>query len=243
MAQEAAQSVKILLSSEGGKEIFGGYEHYERAKRPWWLGGTLLTYDDALSRLAIMQKASSSLWKERDDFFPVLKAQHFTRLQIAQALDFEAFLPHNLLLKIDRCLMVNGMEGRTPFLDMDVAASLFNLPDAFKIKNKIPQWLLREWLQLNFPTALSFEKQNDFIVPISAWILSKGKEIGFLVAHQKGIAQLCHPEQVESLFLSSNKTSQRFAWAFLCFALWHQIHILKTPSHEDAFTTLGQPYF
>ncbi len=40
-----------------------------------------------------------------------------TRLQVAQATDIADWLPHDLLLKLDRCLMAHGVEGRTPFLD------------------------------------------------------------------------------------------------------------------------------
>lgn len=243
MAQEAEKSVKILLSSEGSNEIFGGYERYESAKRPWWLGGNLLNNKDTLKGLGVMRGSFPYLWKERDDFVPVLKAQDFTRLQIAQALDFEAFLPNDLLLKLDRCLIAHGIEGRTPFLDIGVVETFFNLPDAFKIEKKTLKWLLREWLRLNFPEGESLVKPNDFTLPISRWILSKGKEIGFLVAQQEGVNQLCYPERVKNVFLSSDKTSQHFAWTLLCFALWHQIHILKIPPHEDAFTTLEKSFF
>ena len=243
MAQEAKKSVKVLLSSEGGNELFGGYKRYERAKRPWWLGGALLINDEALKGLGVMRGQFSSLWKERDDFVPVFEAQNFTRLQIAQAIDYEAFLPNDLLLKLDRCLMAHGIEGRTPFLDIGVVETFFNLPDKFKIDKRTFQWLLREWMHLNFPESESFAKPKDFTLSVSEWILSKGKEIGFLVAHQEGVSHLCHSDRVQSLFLSSNKTAQRFAWALLGFALWHQIHILKIPPNGDAFATLVKPLF
>ena len=40
-----------------------------------------------------------------------------TRLAAAQAADVADWLPNDLLLKLDRCLMAHGVEGRTPFLD------------------------------------------------------------------------------------------------------------------------------
>ena len=40
-----------------------------------------------------------------------------TRLQVAQATDCADWLPNDLLIKLDRCLMAHGVEGRTPFLD------------------------------------------------------------------------------------------------------------------------------
>ncbi len=46
-----------------------------------------------------------------------IAAEGGTRLQQAQALDCADWLPNDLLLKVDRCLMAHGLEGRTPFLD------------------------------------------------------------------------------------------------------------------------------
>ena len=47
------------------------------------------------------------------------------RLQIAQAVDCVHWLPNDLLTKLDRCLMAHGVEGRTPFLDPEVAGFAF----------------------------------------------------------------------------------------------------------------------
>ena len=38
LARRARQDVKVVLSGEGGDEIFAGYGRYRSAARPWWLG-------------------------------------------------------------------------------------------------------------------------------------------------------------------------------------------------------------
>jgi asparagine synthase (glutamine-hydrolysing) len=45
------------------------------------------------------------------------------------------WLPHDLLLKLDRCMMAHAVEGRTPFLDPGVAKAAFRLPDAMKLRD------------------------------------------------------------------------------------------------------------
>ena len=59
------------------------------------------------------------------------------------------WLPHDLLLKADRCLMAHAVEGRTPFLDKGVAAAAFRLPDGMKVRDGVGKWILRKWLEKN----------------------------------------------------------------------------------------------
>ena len=74
-----------------------------------------------------------------------------SRLAVAQATDVADWLPHDLLLKLDRCLMAHGVEGRTPFLDPEVALAGFRLPDGLKVRNGRGKYLLRRWLEGAMP--------------------------------------------------------------------------------------------
>src|SRR3984957_9946994 len=39
LARRAREDVKVVLTGEGGDEIFGGYKRYRQATLPWWRGG------------------------------------------------------------------------------------------------------------------------------------------------------------------------------------------------------------
>ena len=108
-----------------------------------------------------------------------------SRLAAAQATDMTDWLPHDLLLKADRCLMAHAVEGRTPFLDKGVAAAAFRLPDAMKLRDGAGEWILRKWLEKNLPMARPFAPKQGFTVPIGEWIKGQGAALGPLVARRR----------------------------------------------------------
>src|SRR5277367_4067172 len=105
-----------------------------------------------------------------------------SRLAQAQATDMADWLPNDLLLKLDRCLMAHAVEGRTPFLDRGVAAAAFRLPDGLKVRDGMGKWLLRRWLERHCEAARPFAPKQRFTVPIGHWIGEQGARLGPLVA-------------------------------------------------------------
>jgi asparagine synthase (glutamine-hydrolysing) len=163
-----------------------------------------------------------------------------SRLAAAQATDMADWLPNDLLLKADRCLMAHAVEGRTPFLDKGVAAAAFRLPDAMKLRDGVGKWILRKWLEKNLPMARPFAPKQGFTVPVGQWIKGRGADLGPLVAHQPGVEAIAHPELVEALFRDIRRWRHGFAcWKLLFYALWHRRHILGLPPVGDVFETLA----
>ncbi len=238
LAESAAKSVKVLFTGIGANELFGAQKH-ENAMKSWWLGGSAFNKEDRLKKCKFMRVKNEALWEELDQILIQLERLKLSKLQLAQAIDLELTLPNNVLLKFDRCLMANGIEGRMPFLDSNVAEISFHLPDHLKLKDKTPQWLLREWLQKNAPDVMRFLKPVPNTIPVEEWVSQQGKEIGHLVAQQEGIKQICRLSEVEVLFTSNKQEMKTMAWNLLCFALWHQVHILGKPALGDVKTTLN----
>ena len=50
--------------------------------------------------------------------------------------DISDYLPGDILVKTDRASMANGLELRTPFLDVDFASFCMSLPYNLKINTK-----------------------------------------------------------------------------------------------------------
>ncbi|MGD1933524.1 MAG: asparagine synthetase B family protein [Candidatus Phaeomarinobacter sp.] len=243
LASVAAQDVKVVLCGEGGDELFAGYGRYRAITRPTWLGGRAMRARGALDSLKLLRSESPE-W--RDGIMAAWNkagSDGRSRLQRAQAVDCADWLPNDLLIKLDRCLMAHSLEGRTPLLDPAIADAAFLLPDSLKLKGRIGKYLLRAWLAKHLPEAEPFARKRGFTVPVGEWIAARGQQLASLVADQPGVQEMCNPDRVRSLFagLSSSpaKHDGQAAWLLLYFALWHQHHILGLPADGTADEVLA----
>ncbi len=240
LAQRAQQDVKVVLSGEGGDEIFAGYPRYQSAMRPWWRGGRAMWARGSFDRVDVLRTRPSS-WR---DGIVAAEAEASdggrSRLAAAQATDMADWMPHGVLLKLDRCLMAHTVEGRTPFLDPGVAKAAFRLPDGMKLRDGLSKWILRKWLEKYLPVAQPFAPRQRFAMPIGDWIKGQGSRLGPLVAAQPGVAEIADPAKVRLLFNHIRRRRQSVAcWKLLFYALWHRRHILALRPAGDVFETLA----
>jgi len=145
------------------------------------------------------------------------------------------------LIKLDRCLMAHSTEGRTPYLDIDVAALAFRLPDELKVKRGLGKWLLRRWLADRLPEAQPLARKRGFTVPVARWISGRAGEIGPLIARSAAVREICQPDAVERLFAATgHKRAARAAWNLLFYALWHRRHIERAVLPPDTVAALAE---
>jgi asparagine synthase (glutamine-hydrolysing) len=236
-----ADGLKVILSGEGGDELFGGYGRYRSVMRPWWAGGRTPRARGILDDLGLLRGEMAG-WRDGIAAAEALATEGGrSRLQIAQAVDCADWLPNDLLVKLDRCLMAHGVEGRTPFLDPAVAALALRLPDELKIRRGLGKWLLRRWLAQQLPMAQPLARKRGFTVPVGRWIAARAAEIGPLVARSEAVRELCEPEGVERVFAAAaQKRAGRAAWTLLFYALWHRRHIEGRELPPDTAAALSE---
>src|SRR6476620_8001351 len=102
MARRARQDVKVVLTGEGGVEIFAGYPRYQSAMKPWWRGGRTMWARGSFDRVDVLRTRPSA-WRDGIAAAEAAAADgDRSRLAAALATDMIDWLPHNLLLKLDR---------------------------------------------------------------------------------------------------------------------------------------------
>jgi asparagine synthase (glutamine-hydrolysing) len=207
LAAVAAESQKVVLCGEGGDELFAGYGRY---KNRWWKN---------------ILKPSHPLTEE---------SENWSRLQTVQYQDIQEYLPNDLLIKLDTCLMAHGLEGRTPFLDKEVSKFAFNLPDALKMQNGHGKFILKTWLNKYRPEIQPFRKKQGFTVPVGTWMTEDAKDISDLIIHNDFIKELLNKSDIDLIpKLMVTEKGAKQCWPILYLCLWAKARLQSqnsTPS-------------
>ncbi len=238
LASEAKKYVKVVLTGEGGDELFGGYgryrSNYRRLLRKGFLEyGLLNDYLNSNSNLAN--------WGY-DLSFTRLKINNsdLTNLQKKQMLDYNEWLPNNILIKLDRCLMAHSLEGRTPLVDSKLFNDFFLMKDNMKIKNNLGKYCLRSLLKKEVSIYDSFLKKKGFTVPIYDWIPKKSKLLSHLLSKNKILYEFIKPSQIKKICMNcaNNKKATTIVWRLLFFSIWFLVHHENVKVEGNSFDML-----
>jgi asparagine synthase (glutamine-hydrolysing) len=161
VSELASRDVKMVLSGDGGDELFAGYHSYtavERRRRQ----APLVPFYKAISRLAgdgrigAIAAARAIDWpsehhRQRNTFNEAerirltgIVAPEDTRLDTppakvdpvtwCQERDLVTYLPDDILTKVDRMSMVHSLEVRVPLLDHKLVEFALRLPLALRLR-------------------------------------------------------------------------------------------------------------
>lgn len=186
VSELAARHVKVVLTGDGGDELFAGYDKYAQFfNQPGvaTLPGTGFqrAYFDSISLFT--PDAKNALYRpeirrqlEGIDSFSVAaqpwfdEATHFDRINQALYLDMQLLLSGNNLVKPDRMGMAVSIEARTPFLDWRVMEFAFRSRGETKLSDQGDKkhWFKRAAAPL-IGDGLAYRKKQMFTVPVGEW--------------------------------------------------------------------------
>lgn len=179
----AVQHVKMVLTGDGGDELFGGYEKFtkyidkfgvdespadfarnyhehivlfnEGDKRELY-SSSLLTQTQSLDTASV-----TAGWLD--------KVPHWDRINQALWLDTAMLLPGNNLVKPDRMAMACSLEARDPFLDKALTEFAFTVRGDFKIQNGETRYAYKRAVEGLLGQNLTYRDKRMFTVPIGEW--------------------------------------------------------------------------
>lgn len=135
------------------------------------------------------------------------------------------FLRDVILAKVDRAGMLNSVEVRSPFLDIDLAASLARVPASMNLRGWEGKRLLRKIGARYLPPDIVRRKKQGFRVPVGRLLCQEAAPLvrEWLDSRRIASAGLFRPEVVDRLVvehLSGHRDHAHKLWALLCFELW-----------------------
>ncbi|MDQ4145284.1 MAG: asparagine synthase (glutamine-hydrolyzing) [Actinomycetota bacterium] len=84
-------------------------------------------------------------------------------------LNFETYLPGDLLVKMDRMSMAHSLETRSPFLDKDLVEYAGRLSPQWKVRGRTGKFILKRAFAHLLPEEILDRPKHGFGVPVGRW--------------------------------------------------------------------------
>jgi len=102
---------------------------------------------------------------------------HADLLQRASRMDFENYLPEDILVKVDRASMLTSLEVRAPWLDHRLVEFAFGkVPSRLKATATARKILPRKLARRLLPREFDIQRKQGFSIPLALWL--QGREWG-----------------------------------------------------------------
>lgn len=216
LSRLARREAAVVLSGDGGDELFGGYGRYfiwknaglrtryrPKTLRAEWRAGRFRkpsAVRDALgfgpgnwARFVTFfgYPERKTLWRPdlvrlADADCPLFSEAHahaadFSGMAYPQSMDFETYLPGDILTKVDVATMFHGLEARPVFLDRLLMEFAARLPDRLKYDGGstgklILQRIVSQW----FPPDFVRRPKQGFGIPRLRWLSPGGSGRGMV---------------------------------------------------------------
>jgi asparagine synthase (glutamine-hydrolysing) len=191
VSELAAKHVKVVLTGDGGDEVFGGYNRY---KEFFALPKTASNDDiiklhlkhnrmnskEQIVQMGLISNDMIDSYEEqlvnyyRDLLEPYSKQDNLNR---ALLIDVFTLLPGNNLVKPDRMGMAHSIEARTPLLDPRLLDYLFKLPGEIKASHDETRTLQKDILKKYFSDEFVDRDKHMLTVPITDWKSKKDVDL------------------------------------------------------------------
>jgi asparagine synthase (glutamine-hydrolysing) len=141
-------------------------------------------------------------------------------------LDLLTLLPGDLLVKVDRASMSEGVEVRLPFLDPAVMGFCLSLPVGLRNRDGQLKWVLRQVLRKYLPDLLIAGQKKGFAVPLAAWLRGCLREWAEELLSEKSLekSEVFSARAVRECWqahLSGKRDCSRALWNVLMFQTSH----------------------
>jgi asparagine synthase (glutamine-hydrolysing) len=130
----------------------------------------LITQFDRFTRQALLN--NGMIWQTKAESIRKNNAKYSGDIvQQATRLDFDNYLPEDILVKVDRASMLNSLEVRAPLLDYRLIEFAFGkVPSILKATKNTRKVLLKLLTSKLLPSDFDQQRKQGFSIPITTWL-------------------------------------------------------------------------
>jgi len=200
--------VKTLVTAAGERDFTN--------RMRVWFGGVSVTERDAI----VGRQVSLA----PPDLYP-FSASTESPLRRVLFFDQTSWLPDNLLERGDRMMMAGSIEGRMPFMDVELASVVARFPDEFLIGRPRGKAVLRAAMEQILPTDILNRSKIGFRVPFDAWFrgIYRGFLMDALLSKSSQISQLCDGSVVRRFandHIEGRANNEKILWSLVNLELF-----------------------
>jgi asparagine synthase (glutamine-hydrolysing) len=139
--------------------------------------------------------------------------------------DLNYYLTDDLLTKVDRATMLNGIEARVPLLDHHLIECSLNIDESLKVNKGESKLLLKEILYEYVPKELFDRPKWGFGIPLQKWLSNElkpllDKYINQEMLEEVGIYNTSEILRLKKDFLNGKSYLYNKLWLVIVFNIW-----------------------
>lgn len=157
----------------------------------------------------------------------VTVAEGESSLRTALRIDYNMYLPDDILAVSDRIASAHSLEVRVPFVDHVLVERLLPLADRYKIRGRTQKWVLREAVRERLTPQHFSAPKRGFVGPTALWLRNELQETirdEFSSASFAGMGQfdVSTAIRLAEEHASGSANHEGVLWALLTFSVWHR---------------------
>ena len=127
------------------------------------------------------------------------------------------YLQDDILVKADRASMMNSLEVRAPYLDVDLVDFVRRIPHRYKYRRGCTKYLLKKSLEPVLPNKILYRSKKGFGVPIGKWFAE-----GRLTVREDGggIHNASYIRKKVAEHRAGRSDHRMFLWNLWLFDIW-----------------------